>query len=180
MPRLADAILAASLISFLGSGIAGAQSIPTGALGSPSRGERLFAGYDHFRNGGPACVSCHNIAGLEFPGGGTLGPDLTGAYQKLGPNGAQSALQTLYFRVMTPIYTAHPLMPDEQIDLVAFLEQAGSGPAPKGTTYAILFAAIVLGAIFVEFTGLLWRDRVRSVRGAMVARAMRQQGANKS
>ncbi len=178
MPRLADAALAACLISSLASGIAGAQSIPAGAPGSSSRGERLFTGYDHFRNGGPACVSCHNIAGLDFPGGGTLGPDLTGAYQKLGPNGAQSALQTLYFRVMTPIYTAHPLMPDEQIDLVAFLEQAGSA-ASKGTTGTILLAAIVLGAIFVGFTGLLWRDRVRSVRGAMVARAMRQQGANK-
>ena len=179
MSRLADALLVACLISVLLSEIAGAQSIPTAVTGSSSRGERLFTGLDHFRNGGPACVSCHNIAGLEVPGGGTLGPDLTGAYQKLGPNGAQSALQTLYFRVMTPIYTAHPLMPDEQIDLVAFLEQAGSGPAPKGNTAAILLAAIVLGAIFVGFTGLLWRDRVRSVRGAMVARAMRQQGANK-
>lgn len=179
MPRLAEAILAACLISFLASEIAGAQSIPTGARGSSVRGERLFTGLDRFHTGGPACVSCHNIAGLEFPGGGTLGPDLTGAYQKLGPNGTQSALQTLYFRVMTPIYTAHPLMPDEQIDLVAFLEQAGSRPAPQGTTMTILLAATALGAIFVGFTGLLWRNRVRSVRGAMVARAMRQQGAKK-
>ncbi|SRR5579871_2260671 len=179
MHRLADAVLAACLISFLASEIAGAQSIPTGARGLSARGERLFTGLDRFHAGGPACVSCHNIAGLEFPGGGTLGPDLTGAYQKLGPNGTQSALQTLYFRVMTPIYTAHPLMPDEQIDLVAFLEQAGSRPVPQETTVPIILAAIALGAIFMGFTGLLWRNRVRSVRRAMVARAMRQQGAKK-
>jgi mono/diheme cytochrome c family protein len=179
MPQLADAVLAACLISILAPRVMGAQTIPTAATGSSSRGERLFTGLEHLRNGGPACISCHNIAGLEFPGGGTLGPGLTGAYRKLGPNGTQSALQTLYFRVMTPIYTAHPLMPDEQIDLTAFLEQAGSRPASQGTTVTILLAAIVLGAIFVGFTGLLWRNRVRSVRGAMVARAMRQQGAKK-
>jgi mono/diheme cytochrome c family protein len=180
MSRLVDAVLAAYLISVLMPRVAGAQPIPTAATASSARGERLFIGLDHFRNGGPACISCHNIAGLQFPGGGTLGPDLTGAYKKLGPNGTQSALQTLYFRVMTPIYTAHPLMPGEQVDLTAYLEQAGSRPAPHGTTLTILLAAILLGAIFVGFTGLLWRDRVRSVRGAMVARAMRRQGANKT
>lgn len=180
MPRLADAILAACLISFLASETAGAQSISTGAPGSSARGERLFTGHDHFRNGGPACISCHNIAGLEFPGGGTLGPDLTGAYQRLGPNGTQSALQTLYFRVMTSIYTAHPLMPGEQVDLTAYLEQAGSQPAPHGTTLTILLGGILLAAVFVGFTGLVWRDRIRSVRGAMVARAMGQQGVKRS
>lgn len=176
MFRSAVIIWAAFVITGLGPGIARAQNNPSAAA---SRGRRIFTGEMPLQNRGPACVSCHNISGLEFPGGGTLGPDLTGAYRKLGPNGTQSALQTLYFRVMTPIYTAHPLMPDEQIDLTAFLEQAGSRPASPGTTLTILLAAILLGAIFVGLTGLLWRGRVRSVRGTMVARAMRRQGANK-
>jgi len=176
MSRSVVAVWTACLISGLAPGIARAQ---TAASIAAQQGRRLFTGKAHLKNGGPACVSCHNIAGLEFPGGGTLGPDLTGAYRKLGPNGTQSALQTLYFRVMTPIYTAHPLMPDEQVNLAAFLEQASSQPAPPGNTGTILIAALILGAIFVGFTGLLWRDRVRSVRGAMVARAMRQQGAKK-
>lgn len=174
MSRLADALLAACLISFPAPQIAGGQTIPTAATGSPARGERLFAGRDHFRNGGPACVSCHTIAGLSFPGGGTLGPDLTHAYKKLGPTGTQSAIQTLYFKVMTQIYGPHPLFPDEQADLMAYLEQAESRPQPQWSTQIILLAAVVLGAIFVAITGFVWRDRVRSVRRALVERATRQ------
>jgi mono/diheme cytochrome c family protein len=174
MSRLADAQLAACLISVLGLQIAGAQTIPTAATGSPARGERLFTGLDHFRNAGPACVSCHSIAGLPFPDGGTLGPDLTHAYKKLGPTGTQSAIQTLYFKVMTQIYNTHPLFPDEQADLMAYLEQAESQPQSQWSTPIILLAAAVLGAIFVAITGFLWRDRVRSVRRALVERATRQ------
>lgn len=174
MLRFADALLAAYLVSALAPWIAPAQTIPIVAAGSQSRGERLFAGLDHFRNGGPACVSCHSIAGLPFPGGGTLGPDLTHAYKKLGPTGTQSAIQTLYFKVMTPIYGVHPLFPDEQADLMAFLEQAESRPQSQWSTEIILLEAAVLGAIFVVFTGFVWRDRVKSVRRTLVERVTRQ------
>jgi mono/diheme cytochrome c family protein len=178
MPRLADAPLAACLLSFAALQIAGAQTIPA-ATGSPARGERLFTGLDHFRNGGPPCVSCHSIAGLSFPGGGTLGPDLTHAYKKLGPIGTQSAIQTLYFKVMTQIYGPHPLFADEQADLMAYLEQAGARPQSQWSTPIILVAAVVLGAIFVAGTGFVWRDRVRSVRRTLVERAVERarQGA---
>src|SRR5690349_6939289 len=60
--------------------------------GLPDAGRHLFTGTVHFKNGGPACVACHNVAGLDFPGGGNMGPDLTGAYAKLGPDGLNSAL----------------------------------------------------------------------------------------
>ncbi len=144
------------------------------ARGSAPHGERLFIGLAHFRNGGPACVSCHSIAGLPFLDGGTLGPDLTHAYKKLGPTGTQSAMQTLYFKVMTPIYGAHPLFPDEQADLMAYLEQAESRPQSQWDTQIVLLAAVVLGAGFVVVTGFVWHDRVRSVRRDMVERATGQ------
>jgi len=174
MSRLADALLAGWFMSVLALQIAGAQTIPTAATGSPSRGQRLFTGLDRFRNGGPACVSCHSIAGLPFPDGGSLGPDLTHAYKRLGPTGTQSAVQTLYFRVMTQIYGPHPLFAGEQADLMAYLEQAESRPQSQWSTQIILLAAVVLGAIFIVITGLLWRDRVRTVRRALVERATRQ------
>ena len=174
MSRLADAQLAACLISVLALQIAGAQTIPTAATGSPARGERLFTGLDHFRNAGPACVSCHSIAGLPFPDGGTLGPDLTHAYKKLGPTGTQSAIQTLYFKVMTQIYSTHPLLAGEQADLMAFLEQAESRQQSQWSTQIVLLAALLLGAAFVALTGFFWRDRVKSVRRALVQRATGQ------
>lgn len=103
-----------------------------------------------------------------------MGPDLTHAYRKLGPRGTQSAMQTLYFQVMTPIYGVHPLVPEEQADLMAFLEQAESRRQSQWSTQIILLAALLLGGAFVALTGFLWRDRVKSVRRALVQRATGQ------
>jgi len=150
------------------------QRAPQATQGSSSRGQLLFTGVTHFHNGGPACVSCHSIAGISFPGGGTLGPDLTHAYSKLGPTGTRSAMQTLYFKVMTPIYGVHPLLAGEQADLMAFLEQAESRPQSQWSTQIVLLVALLLGGAFVALTGFLWRDRVKSVRRALVQRATGQ------
>jgi mono/diheme cytochrome c family protein len=144
------------------------------ARGSAPHGKELFTGTIHFLNRGPACISCHSIAGLPFPNGGTLGPDLTGAYKKLGPQGMQSAVQTLYFRVMTPIYSTHPLVPEEQADLMAFLQQAEAKPESRWNTQILLLASLLLGGVLVALTGFLWRDRVKSVRQTLIDRASRQ------
>ena len=82
------------------------QPAPEVTQSSVLRGEALFIGRARFRNEAPACVSCHSIAGLSFPYGGTLGPDLTHTYTKLGQRGTETAMQTLYFPVMAPIYSA--------------------------------------------------------------------------
>jgi mono/diheme cytochrome c family protein len=144
------------------------------AQGSPQRGEQLFTGEVHFRNRGPACISCHTIAGLSFHDGGTLGPDLTHAYAKLGPRGTEAAMQTLYFGVMTPIYSEHPVVPQEQADLIALLKQSEAKPQTKWSTQILILIAFLLGGVFVALTGFLWRDRVRSVRRALVDKARRQ------
>jgi mono/diheme cytochrome c family protein len=143
-----------------------AQPIP--AQASAHRGEELFTGKTRLRNRGPACISCHSVAGLPFPNGGTLGPDLTQVYKKLGPQGTQSAMQTLFFRVMTPIYSDHMLAPEEQADLMAFLEQAETKPQSQRDTQIIILAALLLGGFFVALTAFFWKDRVRSVRRALI------------
>ncbi len=48
-----------------------------GAGDSSSTGEALFVGAIRLTNGGPPCRICHSVAGIPFPNGGTLGPDLT-------------------------------------------------------------------------------------------------------
>ena len=151
-----------------------AQPIPEAVQASARRGEELFTGGTRLRNRGPACISCPSIAGLPFPNGGTLGPDLTQVYKKLGPQGAQAAMQTLFFRVMTPIYNAHMLAPEEQADLMAFLEHAETKSSSRWNTQIILLAALVLGGVFVLLTAIFWKDRVRSVRRALVYKATGQ------
>jgi len=75
-------------------------------------------------------------------------------------------MQTPYFQVMTPIYGVHPLVPEEQADVMALLELAKSRQQSQWSTQIVLLAALLLGAAFVALTGFRWRDRVKSVRRA--------------
>jgi mono/diheme cytochrome c family protein len=144
--------------------------------GSASNGESLFMGRTHFFNRGPACISCHSVAGLPFPNGGTLGPELTHTYEKLGPAGTQAAMQTLYFPTMIPVYRDHQLTPQEQADMVAYFRATAAEAKPEAqwTTQMLILAAFVLGIILVALTAFFWRKRVLSVRRALVARATGQ------
>jgi len=167
------------LLTFAGTGRGQASSITGNQAmlrqGSAGLGEALFAGKVRFRNGGPACASCHSIAGIPFPNGGTLGPDLTNAYQKLGPQGMQPAMETLFFRVMTPIYDQHPLTPEEQSDLIAFFQEAASGRAPRGNTQIIAGISLAGCVLLLVIANAVWHDRLKSVRRSLVERARRQE-----
>lgn len=103
-----------------------------------------------------------------------MGPDLTHAYTKLGQRGTEAAMQTLYFGVMTPIYIQHPVVPQEQADLMAFLKESETKPQTQWSTQILILIAFLLGGIFVALTAFFWRDRVRSVRRALVDRATGQ------
>jgi len=152
--------------------VAQAQRDP--GQGITLRGEALFVGEAQFQNGGPPCASCHSIAGLPFPNGGTLGPDLTSVYHKLGLQGMQIAIKTLYFPVMDSIYDRHPLTLDEQADLIAFFREASTQPKPRWNTQIIVLIAFGSFLILLLLTRYLWRNRLKSVRRTMVESAMRQ------
>jgi len=143
--------------------------------GLPDAGRHLFTGTVHFKNGGPACIACHSVAGLAFPGGGNMGPDLTGAYAKLGPDGLNSALETLYFPAMTPLFAYRPLTPDERRNLDAFF-QSVQGQQSATPTRAIGAIALVGLLILIAVTGMAGRRRVRSVRKALLERVRLQAG----
>ncbi len=154
-----------------------APELPSVGVGSAQRGRDLFAGGVKLRNGGPPCASCHSLAGLPFPGGGTLGPDLTREYSKLGPAGTQTAMQTLYFPTMTPIYDRRPLTADEQADLMAFFQQSSDHAASARNTIIVIALGVAVFVVLLIVTGLVWRDRLTSVRGRLVALARQAGGA---
>lgn len=149
------------------------------AQGSATRGEALFAGQVPFSNGGPACAWCHSVAGLPFPNGGTLGPNLTHEYAKLGPEGMDVALETLYFPAMVPLYDSHPLAVGEQSDLKAFFESAGAKPPSRNITALAVLIALAGFVVLLVITWALWRDRLRGVRRTLVATATRQGAASR-
>lgn len=136
--------------------------------GSAARGKELFTGQVRLQNGGPPCMTCHSITGLPFPNGGPLGPNLTGAYKKLGSQGMPVAVKTLYFRVMTSIYDPHPLTLEERADLLAFFKEAGTQPPARSNTRFVALVGFLEFCAFLVITRFVWRDRLRSVRRRMV------------
>lgn len=173
-------VLATACITITASTTRG-QGVQPGANtpGSLQTGEQLFDGAIRFKNGGPPCGACHRFAGLPYPNGGSMGPDLTNEYKKLGPDGLSAALDTLYFPTMMPLFASHPLTPDEQQHLAAFIK---TGPQRSGgfPATALLAAAAALGfIILMALTWIAGRNRVRSVRGELLRRAGLPTGAGR-
>lgn len=141
------------------------------APGDVQAGMDLFTGRRRLQNGGPACASCHNVATLPFPHGGTMAPDLTHEYSKLGPQGMHYALRTLYFPAMNALYLKRQLTDAEERDLTAFFQDADRAQ-PAGTQTGVIGGAAVLG--FLVLMGITWasgRGRVYSVRRKLLKRA---------
>jgi hypothetical protein len=61
------------------------DALSSAQVGDANAGEALFIGRIRLANGGLPCISCHSVSGLAFPNGGTMGPDLTGVYNRFRP-----------------------------------------------------------------------------------------------
>lgn len=128
-------------------------------------GEALFTGRVRMQNGGPACVTCHTAAGIPFPYGGTMGPDLTMEYSKLGPLGLTVALKTLDFSAMLALYQGRALTATEQKQLAAFFQSIYRRRPPASPTWGIALAGMaVLAGLFLCAWPIVNRRRVRPVR----------------
>jgi hypothetical protein len=140
-------------------------------------GNALFTGRVRLQNGGPACLTCHTAAGIPFPNGGTMGPDLTREYSDLGPLGLTVALRTLDFPAMTSLYQARPLTATEQQQLAAFFQSIYLRRLPASPTRAIaLAAAAVFAPLFLWTLLAAGRHRARPARQRSLERAAPRKG----
>lgn len=139
------------------------------SAGDPDRGEALFAGTLHLANRGTPCFGCHSAGRTGLLGGGVLGPDLTQVADRYG-TGLPAALAGIPWPTMAPIFSRHPLTPQEQADLLAFF-QSMSGQQPVDREWVVLALSLagLVGALAV--IGFVWRRRLRGVRRPMVERA---------
>ncbi len=144
---------------------------------SPVTGEKLFIGLIPFEKGGPPCISCHSVSGIPFPGGGTLGPDLTKAYSKFGQTAMNSIFATLPFPTMKPIFDNHPLTLEEQQDLSAFFQKASTASIVN-RTWKIVLPAILGLILFLVLTAAVWNNRLLTVRKSLVEQALKKGGAS--
>ncbi|MCP3162557.1 c-type cytochrome [Myxococcus qinghaiensis] len=122
-----------------------------------ARGRSLFEGTEPLTNGGAACISCHDVRGLGIAGGGTLGPNLTFAFARMGEKGMRPALAKLEGPMMGALYAKAPLVEEEQYALKAYLADAsrdGSRPRADRDFFYLGVVGLVaaLGFIGVVFT----------------------------
>ncbi len=139
--------------------------------GDSSVGKSLFEGSNRFENGGPPCLACHSIAGIGALGGGALGPDLTGAYDKYGSDGITSILATTPFQTMAPIFGDRPLTEQEQIHLAEFLGLASVSSRTAASVGQLALLAAVGAASLLLVMRIISRQRLKEVRRPMVARS---------
>lgn len=140
--------------------------------GDALAGEGLFTGKTSFQNAGPPCMACHSAGGLAALGGGTLGPNLSGSFQKMGASGVRSVLTNMPFPTMKAVWSSHPITPQEQEDIIAFLNSNVGKRAPEAV--GSLFAASLQVALLLLLASfLILNRRLISVRRAMVKRAKR-------
>ncbi len=145
-------------------------AVATPLRGDPARGEKLFTGVLRLQNGGPPCMACHSIAGMRTLGGGALGPDLTPAAQKYGVAGILSILANIPFPTMSPIFTVHPLTPEEQGDLAAFLKAAPVTERPVHAVMTLFGLAVGYAVVIFAVIHGVWSRRLSGVRRSLVRR----------
>lgn len=93
---------------------------------SPKIGRSLFMGTSPLKNGGMPCLSCHIVE----THGGSLGPDLTAIFAKMGEAPLISGIEKASFKIMEPAYRNHPVSKQEALHLTKYLSTLKTGETP--------------------------------------------------
>jgi cytochrome c2 len=102
----------------------------TATAGEIEMGRQLFYGATRLNYGGRPCHTCHAIRGGETKGG-SLGPDLTGAYFKYRDAALTDFLSRPCFPREPESSASGYLTPQESFDLKAYMAKAGGLPIPS-------------------------------------------------
>ncbi len=144
--------------------------------GDAEKGQALFMGQAHFEHEGPPCMGCHSVGENGILGGGAMGPNLTNIASQRTPAeilGVFSGSGPVVSPVMKPIYTDAPLTPQEQADLLAFLQSTQGQPQAEREPW--IFGISLAGSAFgAGVLGFIYRNRLRSVRRTLVEKAQKE------
>ena len=128
-------------------------------------GMELFDGSKSFENGGPACISCHNITNNNLIPGGILAKDLTNVYQRMG-EGITGWLSAPPFPAMASSYQNNPLTEIEKASLTAFFKYADEVSNEQqintGYTYQLVGGGIGLLCLLI-IINFLWFKRKKQM-----------------
>lgn len=130
-------------------------------------GRQYFDGTERFTNGGPSCITCHNVNNEALIGGGLLAMDLSKTITRLGPTGVHTMITNPAFPAMRTSFQDNPITPDEAFYLVAFLKKADYDSdyyvAADYNSRMMNAGLIGTAALFVAFGGIWWNRKKKSV-----------------
>lgn len=125
-------------------------------------GRNLFSGIIRLENGGPSCISCHNVRNDSIVSGGSLAKDLTDSFNRLGKDGVSSIITGLPFPQMKMSYTEHPVTEEEATKIAAFLKDTGEQYYYQGVTSyqnTLLAWGVAGAAVLMGIFPLFWYKR---------------------
>ncbi|HZJ18920.1 MAG TPA: c-type cytochrome [Pricia sp.] len=125
-------------------------------------GQDLFSGEQRFENGGPSCISCHNLATDRIIPGGLLAKDLTTVFSRMGGDaGIAAILNAPPFPAMTEAYKNKSIAKDEIFAVTAFLDQVEkeSGTESATAISPLLIYGFIAFLIWVGVVLLVWLHR---------------------
>lgn len=119
-------------------------------------GRKYFEGTIRFSNGGPACLSCHNIDNASVFNGGLLAKDLTNVFSRYPSSGVGGILTSPPFPAMIDAFGNTPLTTDEINALLAFLNHTNKSVTVNNLSLnaqfdLLLEAIVILNFIFILF-----------------------------
>lgn len=126
------------------------------------RGKNIFVGSQALVNGGPSCISCHNVNYIGVIPGGLLAKDLTTVYSRLGGDaGLQGMLGAPPFPAMTQAYKDKPITEQEIAAITAFLNKIDKDKPNQqvSTMNPLLYGGLVGMCVLLLLIVLIWHKR---------------------
>ncbi len=130
------------------------------------KGKKYFEGSEPFKNGGAACISCHNLEYDNIIPGGMLAKDLTKAHSRLGgDDGIKGILNAPPFPAMTAAYKNNVLTEEEITALTGFLMLVDKDKTHRQTKdgSGLLFGGFIGLCIIITLIMIIWNNKKRKM-----------------
>lgn len=128
------------------------------------RGKNIFIGSVALANGGPSCISCHNVNYKGVMPGGLLAKDLTDVFSRMGGDaGIHGIMGAPPFPAMTQAYKDHPLTDKEIADITAFLNKVDKDKSNQVVAAAnpLLAGGAIGTSVLFILIFVMWHARKR-------------------
>lgn len=129
--------------------------------GDLETGRKLFTGEQQLKNGGVACISCHNVGHSDVDYGGKMAKDLSESYKVLKSAGIKSVLSFLSFPAMENTYKERKLTDAEISDLTAFLKHVSNNRNKSVESFNLMFFlyGMIFFVLLLFFLHTFWKNK---------------------